>query len=263
MTAPQPTMREEVGMDDLEDLAAPGIDSSLPSDLQGKTQSELAALVQSTREAVKISEDARKNAETVAWAAREAGISRPTQVEAPRQEQVSPLEQVTDEQLEEMFQNGKGLDAVKIVEARAAQRIERSLNARFGGVAQSQARSAEMESQRKHAEAFTLFGPEISKIASSIPASGLTSSENWDVIVASVVGRPENIDKLWAHRSERAARESARSETGFIASRPASAPRVAAMQDSSDLDETEKKIALNTFPARTPEESYSEYKKWR
>jgi hypothetical protein len=242
---------------------------SVPEEFRGKSAADLVRSIQGARDAVKISEEARRNAEALAHtAAASAGrvVSEPTLI-APTKH---PLEEVTDAQIDELFASDEPADkrrAVEILTTRAELRASRHFSERMAGSAQALASQAFEDAKRRFADEFSLFGDQIIAVSQKMPATQLGTSHSWDALLATIRGLPENFDKLVEHRQTKKAREVAIADTGFtpsrVATRPVAAPSGPSSTQSFGLDETQRRIAVTQFPeARTPEEAYVLYKKY-
>lgn len=274
-------LREEVDIEDMAAAAGNGttpknaadvtLDSpDLPDDLRGKTAKELADLVASTRDAVRISESARLAAEATAsaWNAADRARSSTTQVqrETPSED---PLDKITDEQVDQLLASEEPGDRVRgtrLMVAKAEKRALAQAEARFGNMAQSNAESAMNAAKIAFPAEFELFGEEILGVASKMPASSLSSAGNWKMLIETIRGREGNIDKYIDHRASKRARDLQKEDAPFTPRSGASPTNAARSEEprggSSGLDETQKKIALKQFPAKTEAESFATYKKW-
>lgn len=229
----------------------------IPDDLKGKTAADLVQRTRALENALKISEDGRKNAETLAQIA-SRGTAAPATAPAPTPvvEQDMPAEE-----LAQLMQTDPG-KAVQVIQEQTARKVDAQVRARLGPIASGASGLAEATARQKYAEEFALFGDEIKRYTDSLPNKDILSNPAaWDDLVSYVRGRPGNFEKLFDYRAGKAreveavkARESQVNGVGFT-SRPANtAP---ATRKGRPLDATEREIA------RELGLDDNEYMKWR
>lgn len=261
---------ESVGLDELEarvasDAAAasrPDLNKivlegdSVPEEFRGKTAMELAGMAKALGESLRLSESARRQAETNAQLA----LNTPQKSVAPVPVREPEL---SDDQLAELHQQDP-IKAIRYMQAQAKVEAERNMDARLTPLLSGASGSAEAQARAKYATEFELFGDQISKAVSSLPnaSSVMTTPQAWDDMVAYVRGKSENFDKLVEHKAGLAAKgkrtvaQAAQIDDAGI-SMTSSVRAAAAAADAGDLDDLEKEIATKLGM------SFADYKTWK
>lgn len=174
---------------------------NIPELLRGKTITEAVKQFGSLEEAVRMSEQARKNAELLAESLAR-GEGRTPQ---PQPQPVVEEPELTDDQIREIMEEDqlKGMEALN---ARAIRRAEKNLEARLGPLYTGTYAQVEAAARTKYAEEFELFGADISKMAQTIPNSRavLSNPAAWDDLISLIRGRPGNFDKIIERRIQKA-----------------------------------------------------------
>jgi len=199
---------ESVTLDEFEQQAAPTPPKladvkfdgeEVPEEYRGKTAAELMTQAKALAESLKLSENARKQAEMNANLA----IQRPQQAlpEPPKEEP-----ELTDEQLNEIHQTDP-LKAIRLMNAQAIRVAEKNLEARLGPMFQGTTAAVESAARQKYATEFELFGDQITKIASELPngRAVLSNPAAWDDLVAIVKGRSGNWERFVEREIEKRA----------------------------------------------------------
>jgi hypothetical protein len=227
----------------------------VPEEFRGKSAAELASMAKGLSDSLRMSESARKQAETNASLA----LQRPP---VPVAEPVREPE-MNDEQLAEIYQNDP-LKAIKIMQERSIREAEKNLEARLGPLFSGSAASAEAQARAKYAAEFELFGDQISQIVGSLPnaKTAMANPQSWDDLVSFVRGKPGNFDRLVEHKvgksaaDRKAAAQAAQAaDAGLSMASSVRAPSSAAAV-TGQLDDLQREIAgkLNMTEA--------EYIKW-
>lgn len=253
-----------VSIDEMENAqtgaAAPNYDEvklegdNIPELLRGKTITEAIKQFGSLEDAVRLSEQGRKNAELLAESLSRGDRPQPVAA-APEPEELS------DEQIRELMEEDqlKGMEALN---ARAIRRAEKNLEARLSPLYNGTYASVEQAARAKYAEEFELFGSDISKMAQTIPnaRSVLSNPAAWDDMIALIRGRPGNFDKIIERRMQKANGSSLEQvrerETAGVGFSEHSGPKGRAPTSVTQLDALQREIAekLDLTP--------QEYVKW-
>ncbi len=162
---------------------------NVPEHLRGKTAADVLAQLTSMGEALKLSEQARKQAETNAQLALQARAPEPPPVEEPQE--------LTEEALKELYDNDP-LKAIALMNDQAIRRAEKNLSARLDPLFSGTAAQVEAAARSKYQDEFALFGDQITQMASQIPNAKavLGNPAAWDDLVSLVRGRPGNLERL-------------------------------------------------------------------
>lgn len=274
MTAP---IRQEVTMGEIEaeikaaeSTNTDGIKlegTDIPEEFRGKTVSEVLKLAKASREALTISEEARKSAATAPRS--DAGPT--TIVMAPP----APVEdkRLSKEELAGLFESDP-IGAVAYMQEIAVKDAEVRFERRLAPMSAGAASAAEGQARQRYGDEFALFETEIKKIADAIPNKAfLGTPEGWDQVIGFVRGNGENFNKLVEHRTKKTAakavadaqeiqaRSAGFSPTSSI--RGTSVPSGSTSAgDDAGLDEVERQIA-DKFVDQGVFKNRAEYKKWK
>jgi len=235
----------------LEEMMLDGDD--VPEELRGKTAADAIARTKALSEALKLSEDARKQSDLMAQTALR---TQPTPPAPPAEEP-----EMSEEELTQLHEDNP-LAAIRVMNAQAIRRAEKNLETRLRPLFSGTSKSVEEQARAKYADEFALFGDQITEIARQVPNAEavLANPSAWDDIVSLVRGRPGNFDRLVERKSApkteetRRAAQNVQSETvGFSGTeaRVGSRPMTVA-----NLDPIQREIADKLD--MTPEE----YVKW-
>ncbi len=167
----------------------------VPEELRGKTMAEVIALQGGMKDALLTSEQARKNAETLAATAA-AATAPPAPVAAPLP---APEPELSDEEIAELHQEDP-IKAIKYMNAQAIKVAEKNLEARIGPMLAGTAASVEEGARLKYKSDFESIGPEIEAFIQKLPDKRvLANPQGWEDLVSLVRG--QNIEKVIAHRT--------------------------------------------------------------
>lgn len=251
-----PGVPESMSLDEMQDMTPQKTNlgdmkldgDDVPEHLRGKSAADLIKLAESAQEAVKLSENARLQAEARAAA---AGVQQPATLPEPK-----PEPELTEEELAELHQQDP-LKAIRYIQTQAQRAAERNFEARLGSVVAGTASQVENAARAKYKDEFELFGDQITSVAKTIPNAQqvLMNPSAWDDLISLIRGRSGNIERLIERKSAQPAAPSRRaaadmeaqsmgfSDTGQTGRRPASNP---SQLDSIQLEIAEK---LNMTPA--------------
>lgn len=210
--------------------------------LKGKTVAEALKIASGLEQGLKLSEDARKQAETLA----QSMANRPASVAEPPKPVEEP--EMNQEQLDQLFETDR-VKAIEYITQRSIKKAEDQVTRRLQPLFTGQMVAAETGARAQFATEFTLFGDEIQKVIEAMPdRSALSNPKAWSDLVSWVRGKPGNIEKYMTHMNNSnaaiaaaAARATQAASTGYSATGEStrSAPPVGA----SSLDATEREIA--------------------
>jgi len=162
----------------------------VPEELRGKTMAEVIALQSGMKEALLTSEDARKNAETMAATAAAAASQPP----APAPTAPEPEPMLTDEEIAEIHQEDP-IRAIKLMNEQAIRLAEKNLESRLAPMFAGTAASVEQAARVRYKEDFEVIGPEIEQFIQTLPNKQvLANPQGWDDLIALVRGK--NLDKI-------------------------------------------------------------------
>lgn len=135
--------------------------------------------------ALRISEEARTRAEAAL---------RPAPV--VQQQQVDPIEVMTDDQIQQLIDEKGQVAAMRAIQQQTFRIAEKHMETRLGGMAGAAATTAEASARSKYATEFELFGDQIKDQIAQIPnKEALGNPENWDNLIAYIRGKEGNIQK--------------------------------------------------------------------
>lgn len=227
------------------DLTAKLDGDEVPEELRGKTMAEVLTIQKGMKDALLTSEQARKNAETLAATAA-AATAPPAPAPAPAPP--APEPELTEEELTELHTEHP-LKAIEYMQSRAIKVAERNLESRLAPMFAGTAASVEEAARVKYADDFESIGPEIEKFIQQLPNKQvLASSQGWDDLIALMRGK--NIEKIIEHKAGKVsaqakidAQQEQQDLTGFQGT--GTAPRVAVAVPSKveALDDIQKEIA--------------------
>lgn len=268
MTAPG----ESVSIDDVElmsDDVAPAAKpfnpadvklegDNVPENLRGKSLADVIEQSARIAEALRISEDARLAL---------ARSTEPRTVVVERDRAPAGPTELTEDQLNTLFQENPAAAAAYVTD-RTERRMAAHFEQRFGSMASAGIGNARALAEKAYPLEFAIFKNDIDQIVGQMTdKSALGSVDGWGKLVSYVRGQDGNIDKFveakaGSRRDE--ARDRERESAGFVAAgntaRDPNPPKPVA---TSDLDDTQKRIARNMFTdAKTDDEAYKLYKKW-
>lgn len=224
---------------------------SVPEDMRGKTVGDLTTDAGKLKEALRISEEARQQAEGrgAQLEARMAAMEvvQPSQMPSPTPPE-SPVE-LTDEQLRELYDKDP-LAAIQAINERATTRLEKNLAARIDPLSRTSADVAEQGARERYATEFELFGDQIAAQLKMIPDRSVMSAPRaWDDLIAYIRGKPENFTTLTKQAATKTAAE-AEAQAQAAADAAAGASVTAATHraptdapQAGQMDDTKKEIA--------------------
>lgn len=225
------------------DLTKIQFDDNAPDEVKGKTAAEVIEQNRALAQALRISEESRKNAEALAQLAAKSNTA-PAAAAAPVPE---PVQEMPAEELAQLMQTDP-VKAVQVIQEQTARKVDAQVRARLGPLASGASGLAEATVRQKYPDEFALFNDEIQKYVSSLPNKEVLSNpQAWDDLISYVRGRPGNFEKLFDHRAAKsrtvdaeAARAREAASVGFTG-RPANTqmPKVR----GRPLDSTEREIA--------------------
>lgn len=227
----------------------------VPEIFRGKSVAEAIKLASSFAESLKISEQARLQAEA---STRSLMQSQPQSQAPPISEEPKEL---TQTELQELYDTNP-LAAIETMQQQAIHRAERNLEQRLGPMISGNAATVESNARMKYVDEFELFGEEITRIASGIPngRSVLANPAAWDDIISLVRGRPTNFERLMERKvakqqpNPRVQAQREQQETvGFTEAVPTRRP---IPKSVAQLDATQREIAQNLNM------SEADYVKW-
>lgn len=206
---PDAPIASEMSLEEMEEHYKKPDDAPKPEDKKETPTDDGAATaaitqVEAYKKALEISEAGRKRLEEQI---RGDGNGAPPQPD--------PIEEMTDEQLERLIEE-KGVSAgVRAVQAQSFRAIQRHLDRRLGGMADSSMTMAEAEARRLYPVEFELFGDQIMEQVKRAPSKEpLGNVETWRNLVAYIRGRDDNVEKLLAHKQKVAAAAAAEAARG-------------------------------------------------
>lgn len=216
----------------------------VPEELRGKTMAEVIAIQKGMKDALMTSEQARKNAETLAATAA-AATAQPAPAPAP---EPTPEPELSEEQIAELHQEDP-IKAIKYMNAQAIRVAEKNLEARLGPMMAGTAASVEENARARYSDDFEVIGSEIEKFIQALPNKQvLANPQGWDDMISLVRGK--NLDKIIEHKINKAsdtAKETAQQEqkelTGFQPGAGPVRPATAVPSRVEALDDTQKEIA--------------------
>lgn len=227
----------------------------LPDELKGKTVADVLAQVGKMKDALLISENARKQADQLAQIAA-AAAGRPA---AAAPEVTVPEPELTDEQLAELHQTDP-LKAMRYVSDRAVRVAAKMFEDRLEPLFSGGSESAEQLARAKYKTEFELLGSEIKAMVDSLPNKAVMAKPKaWDDLISYVRG--QNITKMIDHAVTQRTRtlETARADeangTGAVVTTrvaPAAQPGGAGKLDATELE-----------VCRVMDLSPEEYIKWK
>lgn len=174
----------------MEDIRLDG--DSVPEELRGKSVADVVKQFGSMAEAIRISEQARLQAETLARTAAGA-LERGT----PPAPTPTPEPDLTPQELADLHDRDP-LAAITYMTERATKQAERNLQSRMGSLMESTGRQVESAMRAKYPLEFQLFGEEITRLAGSVPNKEqvLTNTLAWEEMIALVRGRDANLQRF-------------------------------------------------------------------
>ena len=215
----------------------------VPEAFRGKTVRDILNQTKALEETLRLSEQGRQQALTMAQLAAQATGERREPPKAPEPE---PL--ITAEEVAAAFQEdpGKGVALMTKMNEQAINRAASSFAARIDPLLSGTVSTIEAEARRKYPDEFELYKDEISDIMKNMQDKRvMSSSASWDDMIAYVRGK--NPDKLFAHRIAKeqagraaAAQESERNNAGFSMSSAQRTP--APSVGSVVMDETTREV---------------------
>lgn len=240
-----------------------GGDDDLPDAYKGMSAKQIAAIAETSREAMKSME--RSSSESARVAAELADSSR--RAPPPPSEEVKEL---TREELQELYDKDP-LEAIAKIEEQAMRRISAHVESRIAPLTSGTMSSAENWAKEEFPDEFELFASDIKKLVDSVPnKSVFTSKQGWEDAVAYVRGQKNNFEKLVTHRATKADRDALanargreRESTGFNArSRSTNEARGAADKEIANKMGDEQRQIAQRFIDDGVFKSFSEYNKW-
>ncbi len=215
------------------------VGDDVPEDLRGKSVKDALARLGGLSEALKVSEQARKQAET------NAQLALSGRQDPPKSEEPPAPKELTEDELRELYEENP-LQAISVMQDQAIRRAERNLESRLGPMMTGTAAQVENAVRAKYADEFELFGDQITSLAASVPngKAVLSNPAAWDDLIALVRGRPGNIEKLITKKTSGRTVDQARQEqigaTGFTGS---GGQRGTTREVGGQLDPIQKEIA--------------------
>lgn len=268
-----PPLRGDVMLDEIEKqmkeqeaadkVASDAAEAKAKADLEAKARADAAAAappdprVKALEEALRISEEGRR---------RQEETLRSITPGAGKKTDETP--ELTREQLAELFEK-EPLAAIEYLQTNAMKKLDESISRRLEPLVSGGATSAREMAKSKYPEEFIVLGPEIQAMLDDprISKSAMNNIQAWDDLIAFIRGKPGNFEKLVEHRASKergkAADDARAREAAAAGTHTRSDVRPPAPVVSGDLDDTEREIARTIHPDLTPEEAYTEYKRWR
>lgn len=225
---------------------------SVPEGLRGKSVNDVISRMNSMEEALRLSEQARKQAETNAQLA----LSRGGEPQKPAEEETA--QELSEEQIKELYEEDP-IKAIQVINDQALRRAEKNLEIRLAPMMRGTSAQVEQAVRSKYADEFELFGDQITQLAGTVPnkEAVLSNPAAWDDLIALVRGRQGNMEKLIARKSgghtPTQAREMQTQTMGFTGT---GGPRQSASPSNGQLDPIQKEIAEKMNM------SEAEYIKW-
>jgi hypothetical protein len=208
--------------------------------------------VKALEEALRISEAARQRA---------AELARPPAPEKAEEKELS------DEELQSLWDKSPMAAIAHMLDKRQKV-LEANFEQRFGTLTRSGAATARESAERRYPDEFRILGKEIDAFIATVPNAEqrLSSSKDWDDLIAYIRGQPTNFDKIVKDRDEKRQREATEAaqarEREVAGAHTVSQIRSPAPAGGVALDDTAKEIARTMFPNMLPDEAYAEYSKW-
>lgn len=228
----------------------------IPEALRGKSVREILARTQELENTLRLSEQRRQEALTMAQLAAQRGEGTREPAKQPEPE---PL--VTAEEVAAAFQDdpAKGVALMTKMNEQAIARAASSFAQRIDPLLSGTVGAIEAEARRKYPDEFQLYGEEIKGVLDSLPNKNAMSTMNsWDDLIAYVRGK--NPEKLFQHRMEQQtkgraaeAQEQQRQSAGISMT---SAQRTPAPSGGPVFDDTTKEVC------RVLGISEADYAKW-
>lgn len=227
---------------------------AVPEDLRGKTVAEIVARTKALSDSLRLSEQARKQAElTAETALRHPAAPPPPPPPAPKE--------LTEEELAELHQSDP-IKAIRVMQDQAIRIAEQNLEHRLRPLFSGTASSVESAARVKYADEFQLFGDQISQVVAQVTdKSAFSRPEAWDDLISLVRGRPGNLERIIEHRNGAAAAQqqaeaARRAQADGIGFSGTEARMSRVPTSAAALDPTQREIADKL--GLTPEE----YVKW-
>jgi len=176
----------------LDEIKVDGTD--IPEDLRGKSVADVIKLAGNLANALKLSENARTNAETMARMASQQPSAPPAPVAAPEPKELSR------EEISELYATDP-IKAIEVMQNQAISKVAKQYEVRLEPLFSGTSNVAEQMAKTRYAEVFEILGPEIDAVIKEIGGrERLTSAKSWDDVVSYVRGQPKNFDKLVERR---------------------------------------------------------------
>lgn len=177
----------------LDDTKVDGED--VPEQYRGKTVKEILAQTKALEDTLRLSEQGRQQALTMAQMA----ANQRSLPEAPKAPEPEPL--VTAEEVAAAFAEdpAKGVQLMTKMNQQAIDRAAASYASRIDPLLQGTVGAVEAEARRKYPDEFQLYAEEIKAIQDKLPnKNAMSSLDSWDDLIAYVRGK--NPEKLFQHR---------------------------------------------------------------
>lgn len=238
----------------LDDVKLDG--DNVPEEFRGKSVADMLKAVKGLGDSLKLSEEARQRAETLAKLASE----RPAAAPIPAQPPVEEPKELSDEELNELYAN-EPLKAIRAMQDSMIRRVERNLNARIGSLTTGSASAVEQAARQKYPDEFKIFEQDIKDMVAVLPdKSVLANPQAWDDLVSFIRGKPGNWERFMAAKaapSKAEAAANARQDQADTVGFSGTEARMRSIPGSVDqLDAIQKEIAANL------DMTEAEYIKW-
>lgn len=226
--------------------------SDVPDALRGKSLTDVLDQLERTRQALRMSEDAR--------------LALRNSAESGNERQPEPVAEpeLTRDQIKELMAEDP-LAAYEYMQQRMVRSLDDHLNVRLQPLVTGTVGAVEQQVRAKYADEFELFADQIEQAKKMVHPSVLATAKGWEDLVSYVRGQPGNFDVLVQRRTARPPADARRDQAenaGFTANRTTTRTTVQPTGGDAGLDETQKEIARELFPDKSPEQAYIEYKRW-
>lgn len=150
--------------------------------------------VEAYKEALRISEEARKQAE-----------ARLRDTSTPVQQADDGIDTLTDEDIARLIEEKGQVAALRAIQAQTIRAANKHFSTRMAGMADAGIQLAEAEARRKYPLEFEVFKDDIQAQIKAAPDKGaLANGVVWDNLISFIRGKPGNIEKYIAKVNEKA-----------------------------------------------------------
>jgi hypothetical protein len=224
----------------LDEIKVEGED--IPENYRGKSVREVLNQAKTLEDTLRLSEQGRQQALTMAQMAANA---REMPREQPKAAEPEPL--ITADEVAVAFQDdpAKGIALMSKMNEQTIARAATSFAARIDPLLAGTSSAIESEARRRYPDEFGLYAEEIKAVLEKIPnKNAMSTPDSWDDLIAYVRGK--NPDKLFQHRISKeqagraaAAQEDQRNVAGVTMS---SSQRTPAPVGSIVMDDTTREV---------------------